>query len=311
MAESAGTLRERIGELITELQEYLPDLGKEVAVDSTGIPSHSNGNRKPPSDSQASWRYCRKAGVKDEFEWVFGYGVQAAVDANYGLPLALRVTTGSRSDNPEFIPLMEEFESLNLNARAVSADRGYDSKKNNRWLHERGIAPVIHIKVSKKDKTHKRRWYPAGFAANGAPLCDCGLAKPYLRTDPATGERVYGASPTGCLNRKPNGQIGHPVLGLCRSEVAIDPKRDIRLFGGGIRRDSPEWTAAYAKRIRVEQKFGHWKQSDRIKDHYLRGIANIEWLALTQTLVDLASKLAQLKAGAKARGVQPRMLSAA
>ena len=111
-----------------------------MAMRRLGIPSvsalrHSNGNREPSSDPEASWRYCRKAGVKDGFEWVYGYGVQLVVDANYGLPLALRVTTGSRNDNPQFIPTMEEFESLNLDTRLVSADKGYDSKKNNRWLH--------------------------------------------------------------------------------------------------------------------------------------------------------------------------------
>ena len=209
MAESADALRERIGELITELQEYLPDLGKEVAVDSTGIPSHSNGNRKPPSDSQASWRYCRKAGVKDGFEWVFGYGVQLVVDANHGLPLALRVTTGARNDSPQFIPTMEEFESLNLDTRVVTADRGYDSDDNSDWLHERGIAPVIHIRVWGDDDTHTRDWYSSGFAADGTPLCECGIEREFLRTDDR-GFHIYAASPEGCLNRKPNGQIGHP-----------------------------------------------------------------------------------------------------
>ena len=258
-------------------------------MDSTGIPSHSNGNREPSSDPEASWRYCRKAGVKGGFEWVFGYGYQTVVDANYGLPLDVKVTTGSRNDSPEFIPTMEEFESLNLDTRVVIADRGYDSKDNNKWLHERDIAPVIHIKVSKADKTHKRKWYFAGFAADGTPMCDCGIKREFLRTDDR-GFHIYAASPEGCLNRKPNGQIGHPKIGPCLLEVVIDPEKDIRLFGGIIRRGSPEWDSAYAKRIRVEQKFGHWKQFDRIKDHYLRGIANIEWLALTQTLVDAAAR---------------------
>ena len=299
LSKRAEALRERIGETITELKEYLPELGEEVAVDSTGIPSHSNGNREPSSDPEASWRYCRKAGVKGGFEWVYGYGYQTVVDANYGLPLDVKVTTGARNDSPEFIPTMEEFESLNLDTRVVIADRGYDSKDNNKWLHERDIAPVIHIRVWGDDETHRRDWSSTDFSANGVPLCECGIEREFLRTDDR-GFHVYAANPKGC----PNPILGRKVplpgeFGLCGREVAIDPERDIRLFGGIIRRGSPEWDAAYAKRIRVEQKFGHWKQSDRIKDHYLRGIANIEWLALTQTLVDLASELARLRAVAE------------
>ena len=37
------------------LSEYLPDLGTEVAVDSTMVKTNSNPNRKPVSDPEASW----------------------------------------------------------------------------------------------------------------------------------------------------------------------------------------------------------------------------------------------------------------
>ena len=141
----AESLRELIGDTITEPKKYLPDLGCEVAVDSTQIRSYSNAHRKPKSDPEASWGRRSKAGAMDGYELALGHSLQLVADANHDLPLALRATTGSRNDSPEFVPLMESFESLGLDPRVVIADRGYDSKRNNRWPHERGIAPVIHL----------------------------------------------------------------------------------------------------------------------------------------------------------------------
>ena len=308
LVELAGTLREAIGDTITELKKYLPDLGCEVAVDSTKIRSYSNPHRKPKSDPEASWGRRSKAGAKDGYELVFGHSLQLAGDANHDLPLALNATTGSRNDSPEFVPLMERFESLGLDPRVVIADRGYDSKRNSRWSHERGIAPVIHIRVPKESRRHKRKWFPAGFAPDGSPLCDCGLARPYLRTDPDTGERVYGAGPVGCRNRHARGQVGLPEIGPCRLEVRIDPERDRRLFGGRIRRGSPEWNAAYAKRWSVERVFSRWLKDDLLEEHRLRGLANVETLALLQMLATLATRLAQLKAQAEGQSGPPHPL---
>ena len=309
IADRASLLRELIGEVIWAIKEYLPELGEEVAVDSTVIPAHSNRNNKPVSDPDASSRRGNKAGAKNGFQSVYGFGLTVGADANHDLPLALRVMEG-KNDCPELIPLMEDFKSLGLETRVVIADRGYDSKDNSEWLHRRGIAPVIHLRVW--GDTHKRKWYPAGFAPDGTPLCECGIVRPYLGTDPDTGERVYGAKPEGCRNlRRANGQRGFPKEGPCLHEVRIDPERDIRLFGGDIRRGSAEWDAKYAKRWSIERIYGRWKQIGRIEDHYLRGRANIETHGLLQMLATLATKRAQLEAEAAEPLGFPSLLSRA
>ena len=97
LAGLAGSLREAIGEPVTELKKYLPDLGCEVAVDSTKIRSYSNANRTPSSDPEASWGLRSKAGAKDGYELALGHSIQLVADANHDLPLALRATTGRRS----------------------------------------------------------------------------------------------------------------------------------------------------------------------------------------------------------------------
>ena len=53
-----GGMREMLEELLAntaeKLAEYLPDLGKEVAVDSRVVQTNSNPNRTPVSDPDAS-----------------------------------------------------------------------------------------------------------------------------------------------------------------------------------------------------------------------------------------------------------------
>ena len=295
----------RIEELI-EMEEGSPYLGQEVAVDATTIRSNSNGNRTPKSDPDAAWGIGNKSGSKGGKDWTFGYKLLVAVDANHDVPLYCETVPANVSEKSGFIPFMESFLALGFSPKVVTADRGYDSADNSRWLQERGIAPVIHITV--RGKKHNRDWYEPGFAPDGSPLCDCGLPRPYLRTDPDTGERVYGADPVGCQNRLPNGQTGLPELGPCRAEVRIDPDRDIRLFGGDIRRGSAEWNAAYHKRWSVERVFSRWKGRGRIKDHYRRGWNSVNLLAQLHMLSLLTRRLVELNAKARARA--PNLMAA-
>ena len=106
-------------------------------------------------------------------------------DANYDVPLKLIVTTGSKSDMNHLVPLVEEME---WRPEVVIADRGYDSRNNNEWLHEREIAPVINKKKPPKKDFHsrgrgRRRRY---YSTKGTPLCECGHERPFVGIDPVT-----------------------------------------------------------------------------------------------------------------------------
>ena len=300
METTESIMDSRIEEATNRIREFLPNLGEEIAVDATTIRSNSNGNRDPVSDPEAAWGIGNKAGAKSGKNYIYGYRPITAVDANYDLPVHSEVGPANMSEKSAFIPFMEKLLALGLKPKIVTADRGFDSEDNSEWLQERGIAPVIH-KIAPKSKKHARDWYKWGFSPDGSPLCGCGIARPYLRTDPDTGERVYGPSPKGCQNLlKPN----RPALGdtgICREEVRIDPTLDVRLFGGDIRRGSPEWNAAYKKRWSVERVYSRWKGPGRINDHHLRGLSGIRLLTQLHTLSLLSRKLAELEAEAKAR----------
>ena len=291
---------EQIKELI-EMEEGSPGFAEEVAVDATTIRSNSNGNRKPESDPDADWGIGNKSGAKSGKSWTFGFKFLTAGDANHGIPLYLEVVAANVSEKSTFIPFMEEFLDRGFEPKTVIADRGYDSKDNNEWLQERGIAPVIH-KTTPKSKKHTRdELHKDGFAPDGSPLCGCGIKRVFLRTDDR-GFHVYGPNPEGCPARLPNGQIPFPAgYDPCGGEVAIDPKRDVRLFGGDIRRGSPEWDAAYRKRWSVERVFSRWKGRGRINEHHLRSLNSINLLAQLHMLSLLTRKLIELKEKARAR----------
>ena len=289
----------RIEEMIGHMTEYLPDLGKEVAVDATVIRSNSNGNRDPVSDPDAAWGIGNKAGARSGKDWVFGYKLLVAADANCDAPLYMRVVPANESEMSGFISFMDNFLARGFKPEVVIADRGYDSMENSEWLQERGIAPVIHKRRPQNNK-HTRKWYKPGFAPDGTPLCGCGIARPYLRTDPDTGEHVYGARPDGCVNLFGPDQPALGDMGPCGVETRIDPTLDVRLFGGAIRRGSDEWNAAYRKRWSVERVFSRWKGRGRINDHCLRGWSCVNRLTQLHMLSLLSSKLIELKAEARA-----------
>lgn len=138
---------ERIDEcchaVLHQLRELLPDLGQEVAVDSTTIPAYANPNRKDsgrnpgsPADPDASWTKKYSAQDPSHEEWVFDYKAHVVADASYDIPLQMMVTTASRNDNPLLAPLLSGREAWCewfrlANGALVIADRCDDSQHNN------------------------------------------------------------------------------------------------------------------------------------------------------------------------------------
>lgn len=117
--------------LVDEVEEELPDIGRVMAADGKGIDSHARGRKKdqepkPPDgrrDTDADWA------VKS---W-FGYKLHPLVDARYQLPLAFKLTKASPGEAPIARQLVDHLESRHpelLEAcETLDADRGYDDGK--------------------------------------------------------------------------------------------------------------------------------------------------------------------------------------
>ena len=218
--------------LAGRLKEMLPDLGEEVAVDSTAVRTHSNPNRKVVSDPAARWGVKHSVKAKEGgTEYFFGYKVHAVADVKYGIPLAQVVTAGNRNDSPMLAPVMEKAEaSYNWWGPQVAiGDRGYDSNANHHWLDDRGITPVIHIR-----RPSHTKFYDGIYGADGTPTCLGQVPMKYVETDPATGHHRYVCPEGGCHLKGTRKAVLY-----CDSEVWEDPSTNIRLFGK-IRRNSRE-----------------------------------------------------------------------
>ena len=274
-------------DLTHQLKTLIPDLGAEVAIDSTTVRSHCSPNRKRVSDPQASWTAKNSARAKKGGkEWHHGYKVHMVADANYGVPLAHIVTTAKRNDSPELPAVIARTEALYpwFQPSAVIADRGYDSMANHEWLHGKGIVPVIHIR-----RKANAALYDGIYTEQGVPTCLGKVPMEYVRSDPEQGH-LYRCK--GChLADSMRGGIRH-----CDSEVWEDPSQNIRLFGV-VRRGSQEWKDLYVKRQAIERVFKSMKESRRLERHCIRGLRHVTLHAAMSALAFQATVLVRLWAG--------------
>ena len=270
------------------LHELLPELGQEVAVDSTAVWSYSNPRRRVVSDPDASWTAKNSAHSKDGKEWTFGYKVHMVADVNYGVPLAQIVTTASQNDFHMLPKVVQRSLSAHdwFQPAVVIADKGYDSLANHTWLDGRGIIPIIHLRKAQKGDLHE------GIYTNkGVPTCMGQVPMEFSRSDPDLG-RLYRCRSQGCeLLKSKKGGIRH-----CDDAVWEDPKRNIRLFGV-VRRDGPEWAAYYSKRQAIERVFKSMKQSRRLTRHCIRGFLPFQLHGTISTLVYQATALVRVLEG--------------
>ena len=283
MSEYPEAVEIIMDEIVRKAKRICPNLGEELAVDATPVRSYADGNKEPPADLDAEWGMHHKANTKEGFEWVFGYKLHVAADANYDFPIAMKFTEGNANDSPHMIPLVEDAERrLGGSPRRVLGDRGYDSKRNSEWVDERGGAPIIH-KRKPKSGLHQGE-----YNTDGIPVCECGEPREFLFTNPANGVHHYGLAPECPFDDEDS---------LCYMTFWVNPKENARLFGGDVRRGSYEWNQGYKKRWSIERVFSLWKVEGRLNDHRFRQKNTIRLHSMLQMLTLQAVILTRMKAG--------------
>ena len=301
LAKHSDLIEDCFAQLTSMLKESLPDLGSEVAIDATAVRTHSNPNKAkegcPPSDADAAWgvKHSAKSKSKDGTEFFFGYKLHMVADANYGLPLAFKVTPGNESDSPELPQVMNHaYEQYDwFKPTAAMADRGYDAADNFKYLYGKQVDPVIHIR---KPTAHDGL-YDGVYNKDLLPLCVGNVPMEFIGTTPG-GEYVYRCRSEGChLKESKQGGIRH-----CDTVFAEDPTVSpemMRILGPVTRRNSEEWKNLYGKRWSVERLFKTLKESRRLESHCVRGAARITLHVLMSVLVYQASALVKVQSGQK------------
>lgn len=280
-----------------KLHDLLPDLGVEVAIDSTTVRTHANPHRRHRmtlADPEASWTAKHSAGAKvGGKEWRYGYKLHLVADANHGIPLGMVVTTASRNDSPLLPTIMDKTRTMFpwFKPQAAMADKGYDSMPNHVYLHEGGSIPVIPIRRAPSRRGEKNRLRDGIYTTDGVPTCLGLVPMQYVRTDPKKGH-LYRC--VGCHLAD-----SRPGTKHCQDTVWENPERNIRLFGV-IRREGPEWRGLYTKRQAVERCFKSLKQSRRLERHYTRGLRRVTLHCLVAVLTYQATVLSHIQHGATA-----------
>ena len=280
-------LEECMAEFTSRQYESLPDFGKHIAIDSTTI--RSNCGLWSGTDPEASNGRKHDVKTENETDMVLGYKYHVITDSR-GYFITGIVTTGKKNDSPILPDLMEKARGMlgeKFAPESASADGGYDSKANHELLHSNGVAPLIPMRKMPKSELRRGR-----YTDDGVPVCD-GLEMEYVCTDIKTGRRLYRCPED---NHIPKGQMLP-----CAGEVEVDPKEDIRLFGGAIRRGSPEYKEKYRGRYGVERLFAWWKQRCALERHYFRGKANIELHTMLTALAYQGRQTARLSGAAADR----------
>jgi len=279
--------------LVAKLQGALPEFGKDLAFDSKAIPSLSKqiakrGDKRGEQD--ADWGKKTYLGIgADGVAWEkvkswFGFKLHLIVDANYELPVEMKLTKASVSD-VAVMPGM--FEGLEQKHPAIIdtcetgiGDKGYDDGKLIASLWDKyGIKPVIDIRCMWRDGEETRsiegsRYTNMTHDYKGNVFCHC----------PQTGEitkMVFGGFEEDRQALKylcPAMQYGIECKGASecplRKGVRIQLCADRRIFTP-IARSSHKWKRVYNKRSSVERVNSRIHISFGFERHYIRGYAKM------------------------------------
>lgn len=271
------------------LKELLPDLGEEVAIDSTTVRTHSNPNRRTISDPEASWTAKTSAQAKKGgTEWYFGYKFHVVVDANHGLPLSGIVTTAKQTDFHMLMPGIDRAHDLHewFKPQVAIADKGYDAGYNYDDLVKRDVLPIIAMRRNANGRLHE-----GIYATGGIPTCLGQVPMQYVASHPEFGH-LFRCRSEGChLAGSLRGGTSH-----CDTEVWEVANRNPRMIGA-IPRSSPEWQRYYVKRQAIERTFKSMKESRRLNRHCVRGLRQVRLHALMSMLVYQATALVRILAG--------------
>jgi len=337
LEKKKGMVGDLIKGLRERLMEELPGFGRHLGYDGKAIESCSTGRKSKktgvPSDPDADWGKHVIKGVDKETgkmwekvkRW-FGYGLHLIADTQYEIPVAVCVTSASRSEQKELRGMIRETfkESPELaeRCRDFSADRGLDSAETKALLwDDYRIRPVIDIREMWRDekgepiydpkKPITRSLYPERadtivYTEKGTLHCIC----------PVTGEKrdmafqgfeadrntlkyrcpaaAYGF---GCKGQKQCSMFGQVNPGTYGRIVRINITNQDRRIFTPTPYDSPSWHRIYNRRSALERINNRVDNSFGFEKHFIRGKAKMQTRVGLAIAVMMALALGHVRAG--------------
>ncbi len=303
---------EEIDEIFRKLVEYLkaeiPDLGKDLAIDSKAIQSlstHFNKNKKEDGrrDNDADFGRKEYKGVRGDgttwnriVKW-FGYKIHLIVDANYELPVEYMITKASASDVKTGHELVDKLDKnhpeITKICETLGADRGYDDAKLNIKLYDQlGIKPVIDTRVMRQEETeYKKNIY---YNEKGEVYCYC--LETGTKREMRCGGFESGRKTLKKLCPAEHCGIKCACYDKCpyKGGIRIPLETDRRIFIP-IDRASYKWEKYYDKRTSVERVNSRLDVSFGFENHYIRGMQKMKVRCGLALCVMLAMALGRVK----------------
>lgn len=298
--------------LIEELKQYLPELGKHLAIDSKKIESYARGKKNPKdsSDPEAEWGYKTYKGKRSDgsiwekiASW-FGYKLHLLVDTKYELPVGYIVTRAAKHDIEELLPMVEDAKQKHFKKiETLAGDKAYDSAPHNRKLYDvYGIKPVIDIRNHWKDGEETKLLNPEKienivYDYRGTVYCHCpqsneryemafcGFEKDRMTLKYKCPTAAYGIECKG-FTECSQGTKGKSV------RIPLDTDR--RIFVP-IARSSYKWQRIYNGRTSVERVNSRIDLSFGFEHHFVRGKAKMTLRVGLALIVMLSMALARIK----------------
>lgn len=303
-------------DLVRQLKELLPDLGKDIAFDSKAISSFAKKLSDKEDDRRgehdADWGKKTYRGVREdgttwekEKSW-FGYKLHLIVDANYELPLAMSLTNASQSDVVEAKNMFDKIEvrhpTILRDCETGTGDRGYDDTElNSRLWDKYDIKPVIDIRNMWKDK-EKTRSFQSGphkyknvvHDYRGTIFCHC--PKTGDLSQMAFGGFEKDRDTLKYLCPALHGGIECKGASHCkvRQGLRIALAEDRRVFTP-VARSSYKWKTSYNKRTSVERVNSRVETSFGFEKHYIRGKKKMKVRCALSLCVMLGMALGRIK----------------
>jgi len=298
--------------LIEELKNYLPDLGRHLAIDSKAITSWAKGKKdsQESSDRHADWGKKTYKGKREDgslwekvVSW-FGYKLHLLVDTTYEVPVGYRVTKASSPDIEEMVPMVKDAQQKHFESiETLAGDKAYDSGPDNEVLYdEHGIKPVIDIRNTWKDGEQTKALAPdrsdnVVYDYRGTVYCHC----------PSSNERYEMAFYGFEKDRKtlkykcPSATYGIACEGYAQCSkgtkgkiVRIPLETDRRIFVP-IARSSYKWKRMYSGRTAAERVNSRIDVSFGFEHHFIRGKAKMTLRVGLALVVMLSMALARIK----------------
>lgn len=157
LRENQPALADCLDAVTAALQDAMPGIGEDVAIDASDLPAFANGQRyvraggperERFSDPDASWGH-RSAVSTRKGGGFYGYKLQLLVCTRTGLPLVWQAETARHHESKFVVPLLDAAHRRGFRPQTVAMDKGYDVERVHAECETRGVAPVIPMRAFK------------------------------------------------------------------------------------------------------------------------------------------------------------------